>query len=466
MALSAASSDVLKLTPRQDKLVKNYKSTGKTASSPKLRVPGANTIVASKASAAGRKKLEPVGTKGKSAKGPKTLSSLPTNYMTQSDPGDGKISPHAMLSREKHLSLADKLRALEDSTHLADKRKLEMRKKTKEKTQEELEAEWALEDPVECADFDAATLKEIGRTFCRDPGSRTKGSLVPLIQWSKTIDIFYGVSKAERTMLMKEGMGRRMKYNEVVIGVGATDCPICVVFEGQAEIYVPGSTGLMSYIGEEQKQKRKLKHIAQTTRRESIQINKSGDISPTATGRRASVVAGSERRGSITAENMGVSSGRRASVVAGADGGRRASIVANTAGGGRRGSIVRGQMSPRAGEGDTSPRPGDVSTMVHGQSGRRASIVARNTGRRASIVANDSGRRSSVAANDSGRRSSIVARRASVVSGTGDARRGSIVAGIDSEGNTIITNTGREKRVQEMQQDEEIVVENAGKCPM
>ena len=100
-------------------------------------------------------------------------------------------------------------------------------------------------------------------------------------------------------------------------------------------------------------------------------------------------------------------------------------------------------MSPRAGEGDTSPRPGDVS------------IVARNTGRRASIVANDSGRRSS-----------IVARRASVVSGTGGARRASIVAGIDSEGNTIITNTGREKRVQEMQHDEEIVVENAGKCPM
>ena len=129
MALSAASSDVLKLTPRQDKLVKNYKSTGKTASSPKLRVPGAITVVASKASAAGRKKLEPVGTKGKSAKGPKTkgksakgpktLSSLPTNYMTQSDPGsDGKISPHAMLSREKNLSLADKLRALEHNTHL------------------------------------------------------------------------------------------------------------------------------------------------------------------------------------------------------------------------------------------------------------------------------------------------------------------------------------------------------------
>ena len=456
MALSAASSDVLKLTPRQDKLVKNYKSTGKTASSPKLRVPGANTIVASKASAAGRKKLGPVGTKGKSAKGPKTLSSLPTNYMTQSDPGDGKISPRAMLSREKHLSLADKLRALEDSTHLADKRKLEMHKKKKEKTQEELEAEWALEDPVECADFDAATLKEIGRNFCREPGSRTKGSLVPLIQWSETIDIFYGVSKAERTMLMKEGMGRRMKYNEVVIGVGATDCPICVVFEGQAEIYVPGSTGLMSYIGEEQKQKRKLKHIAQTTRRESIQINKSGDTSPTAaTGRRASVVAGSERRGSITAENMGVSSGRRASVVAGADGGRRASIVANTAGGGRRGSIVRGQMSPRAGEGESSPRAGDVSAMVHGQSGRRASIVARNTGRRASIVANDSGRRSS-----------IVARRASIVSGTGDDRRASIVAGIDSEGNTIITSTGQEKRLDEMHNDEELVVENAGKCPM
>ena len=450
MALSAASSDVLKLTPRQEKLVKNYKSTGKTASSPKLRVPGAITVVASKASAAGRKKLEPVGTKGKSAdpsktkvKQAKTLSSLPTNYMTQSDPGDGKISPRAMLSREKNLSLADKLRAFEDSTHLADKRRLEMHKETREKTQEELEAEWALEDPVECADFDASTQKEIGRTFCRDPGSRTKGSLVPLIQWSKTIDIFYGVSKAERTMLMKEGMGRRMKYNEVVIGAGAADCPICVVFEGQAEIYVPGSTGLMSYIGEEQKHKGKIRHIAQTTRRESIQINKSGDISPTATGRRASVVAGSERRGSITAENMGVSSGRRASVVAGADGGRRASIVANTAGGGRRGSIVRGQMSPRAGEGDTSPRPGDVS------------IVARNTGRRASIVANDSGRRSS-----------IVARRASVVSGTGGARRASIVAGIDSEGNTIITNTGREKRVQEMQHDEEIVVENAGKCPM
>ena len=465
MAVSAASSDVLKLTPGQDELLTNYKSTGKTASSPKLRVPGAITVVASKASAAGRKKLEPVGTKGKSADPgkikvkrakTKTLSSLTTNYMTQSDPGDGKISPRAMLSREKNLSLADKLRAFEDSKHLADKRRLEMRKETREKTQEELEAEWALEDPVECADFDAATQKEIGRTFCRDPGSRTKGSLVSLIQWSETIDIFYGVSKAERTMLMKEGMGRRMKYNETVIGAGAADCPICVVFEGQAEIYVPGSTGLMSYIGEEQKQKRKLKHIAQTTRRESIQINKSGDTSPTATGRRASVVAGSERRGSITAENMGVSSGRRASVVAGADGGRRASIVANTAGGGRRGSIVRGQMSPRAGEGDTSPRPGDVSTMVHDQSGRRASIVARNTGRRASIVANDSGRRSS-----------IVARRASIVSGTGDGRRASIVAGIDSEGNTIITSTGRqEKRLDEMHKDEELVVENAGKCPM
>ena len=98
MVLSAASSDVVKLTPRQDELLKNYKSTGKTVSSPKPRVAGANTIVASKASAAGRKKLEPVGTnKCKSAapgkikqdnerKRAKMISSLPNNYMTRSDP--------------------------------------------------------------------------------------------------------------------------------------------------------------------------------------------------------------------------------------------------------------------------------------------------------------------------------------------------------------------------------------------
>ena len=41
-----------------------------------------------------------------------------------------------------------------------------------------------------------------------------------------------------------------------------------------------------------------------------------------------------------------------------------------------------------------------------------------------------------------------------------------IVAGIDSEGNTIITSTGQEKCVDEMHKDEEMVVENAGKCPM
>ncbi len=56
-ASTKVSSDVVKLMPsRQDELLKNDMSTGKTVSSPKPRVPGANTIVASKASAAGRRR--------------------------------------------------------------------------------------------------------------------------------------------------------------------------------------------------------------------------------------------------------------------------------------------------------------------------------------------------------------------------------------------------------------------------
>eukprot|EP01048_Picozoa_sp_COSAG05_P015012 COSAG05_NODE_1757_length_4139_cov_2.323020_2_plen_455_part_00 len=247
MALSAATSDVLKLTPGQDELVKNYKSTGKPVSSPKPRVaPGANTsqlpdfanlgvaqmqrglldeskaaferalsidptneqvlanieileqhwiqqkgkamplvsaqqvdgggeeevteeqdkvryryrdagqsltklaergddlavirqrkqniersltqqeeldaapIVASKTSADEREKLECVGAKGKSAAPgkikltrAKMISSLPNNYMTQSDPGDGKLSQRAMLSRDNDLSLTLTTKATE-----------------------------------------------------------------------------------------------------------------------------------------------------------------------------------------------------------------------------------------------------------------------------------------------------------------------------------------------------------------
>ena len=404
MALKLNSSPIQKphLTPGQDQLLKNFKRTGETASSPRV-TSGRKAHVASNAFATGRKKLVPLGNRpggNESLRRCKTLSSFSgDDRMIRTDPGHG----------EPNLSLADKFKIMEDSTRLAQLRKKHPKGEMPSKEQPE----------IEVSQFTKEQLKAFGRTLCREPSTRKKSAVAELADWSKHIDIFYGLTRSERLTLMQEVSATRMDSHEVVMEAGASECPVHVVFEGQVEIYVPGGTGVMSYIGQEQVQQNDMA----ASRRNSVQATVSNT---TSLGRRSSI-ARDGRRPSVAAgldcpEAAGKESqGRRASVVAAGE--RRQSVVSGLefAGEhhqpgletGRRQSIV-----------ETDSNLTRRASVVAGTGARRWKSVVAGAGRRKSI-AKGSGRQQSVAAGTEGTRE----RRESVVAGCG--RRASILAGAD-----------------------------------
>ena len=99
---------------------------------------------------------------------------------------------------------------------------------------------------VVLTDSDIANAK---RVLLRQPQTRRTEHVKELVQWLRASDLFYGLSKSERTDLMMGVTGRLVAEHDVIVSTGDSHPKVHVVVTGGCEMYhfvggAPGETGV------------------------------------------------------------------------------------------------------------------------------------------------------------------------------------------------------------------------------
>jgi hypothetical protein len=87
---------------------------------------------------------------------------------------------------------------------------------------------------VVLTDSDIANAK---RVLLRQPQTRRTEHVKELVQWLRASDLFYGLSKSERTDLMMGVTGRLVEEHDVIVSAGDSHPKIHVVVTGCCEMY-------------------------------------------------------------------------------------------------------------------------------------------------------------------------------------------------------------------------------------